>query len=99
MKKYYVNYYKDFGNTYTLVWAETDKQIAIAQNADYEQITRKEAEALCAKENDSRIHDTAFSGYASSVILPIDLNTLEVDWINDPRYKKVGYIVECVGKC
>lgn len=34
MKKYYISYYRDFGNTYNLYWAETSEQIAaLPENA------------------------------------------------------------------
>ena len=44
MKKYFVQYYHDFGNTYNLAWAETPEQIKQAETNKWEQITRKEAE-------------------------------------------------------
>lgn len=44
-KQYYVNYYRDFANTYSLYWAETEEQIKMAEeNENNERITRKKAE-------------------------------------------------------
>ena len=91
MKQYYVRYYKDFGNTYNLAWAETPEQIKAAENAGYEKITRREAEKLCAEENGRRKSDAAFSGYADNVIIPIEC--ARDDWQNDSRFEKDGYIV------
>ena len=91
MKQYYVRYYKDFGNTYNLAWAETPDQIKMAEDAGYQKITRREAEKLCAAENDRRKHDQSFSGYADNVILPIEC--ARDDWRDDRRFEKDGYIV------
>ena len=97
MKRYYVNYYKDFGNTYDLYWAETPEQIEMAEKK-CERITRKKAERLCAEENYRRKHDQSFSGYASTEILPIDYTSnvnhnWDGDWQNDRKMYKDGYIV------
>ncbi len=94
MKNYYVKYYKNFANTYTLAWAETQAQIEQANNEGYEQITRKEAERLCVKEKEQRKDNPSFSGYADTVILPIDYNTKENDWRNDRALTQNGYVVE-----
>ena len=72
MKRYYVHYYRDFVNTYNLYWAETPKQIEMAEKYGYDRISRKEAEELCASENCRRKNDSSSSGFASSVIYPID---------------------------
>lgn len=96
MKQYYVNYYKSFGNTYNLAWAETPELKKLAQEWGYEKITRREAEKLCAAENDRRQHDQSFSGYADNVILPIEC--ARDDWQNNRSLKKDGYIVYKVEK-
>ena len=88
MKKYYVHYWNNFANTYNVYWAETPEQIAKAEGD--ERITRKYAEKLCAEENYRRQTDYSFSGYASTVILPIDY---EGDWRNDKNVYKNGYII------
>lgn len=94
MKKYYVQYYKDFANTYNLAWAETPEQIKLAEDTGYEQITRKEAERLCVNEKEARTSDPAFSGYGDTAIFPIDYDRAENDWRNDRHLQQNGYIVE-----
>lgn len=89
-KKYYVEYYKRFANTYNLYYAETSEQVKVAEKAGLERITRKEAEKLCVDENYRRKNDHDFSGYADNVIYPIDYNG---DWINDKRVYKDGYMI------
>lgn len=94
MKKYYVEYWNSFGNTYNLYWAETPEQIQIAESLKTcKRITRKEAEKLCAEENYRRRTDYNFSGYATSEIFPIDYNGAG-DWMNDRNMYKNGYIIE-----
>ena len=96
-KQYYVNYYRDFANTYSLYWAETDDQIKMAEeNENNERITRKRAEQLCAAENERRKYNPNSSGYADNVILPIDYDYY--DWENDPDVYKYGYIIDYVNK-
>ena len=46
MKRYYVEYWNNFGNTYNLYWAETPEQIEKAEKF-CERISRKDAEKLC----------------------------------------------------
>ena len=91
MKKYYINYYRDFGNTYNLAYTDTDAQAAEAEANGWERITRKQAESKCAVENRARQTDPAFSGYADSLILPYGYDG---DWQNDRHAEKVGYIIE-----
>jgi len=74
MKHYLVNYWKDFGNTYTLAWTEAgsaEEQAAIENG--WERITRKEAIRLCVEERERRRTDEAFSGYASEKVFPLSL--------------------------
>lgn len=68
-KQYFVHYYRDFGNTYTLLYAECPEDFAaLPENA--ERITRREAVQLCRDENDRRNYHASNSGYASNVIIP-----------------------------
>ena len=94
MRKYYKLNTMGFANTYDLVYTETDEQEQKAIAAGYERITRKEAEQLCRIEKDREQYDQAFSGYASTVILPIWYPATERDWRNDHRMVMNGYIVE-----
>lgn len=69
MKQYFVNYYRDFCNTYTLFYAECPEDFdALPEGA--ERITRREAEQLCSRENERRKWEQSSSGYASNVIAP-----------------------------
>lgn len=61
---YYVNYYRDFANTYTL--AKAPANVALPEG--WERITRKEAERLARRERERARYDAAFSGYASDTI-------------------------------
>lgn len=63
MKKYFVRY-GDFGNVYSLRWAESDTLDG------YERITRNRACELAHSERVRRIVDRAFSGYADDRIYP-----------------------------
>ena len=94
MRKYYKLNTLGFANTYNLIYTETPEQDSRALASGYERITRKEAERLCAAEVDREKHDTAFSGCASSVILPVWYQAAERDWRDDSRMVKNGYIVE-----
>lgn len=93
MKKYFVNYYRNFANTYNLAWAETPEQLKKADSEGWEQITRKEAERLCSAEKYRRKSNPSFSGFADIVILPIDYQG-GAEWINDPRMEQNGYIID-----
>ena len=96
MKKYYTKNTLGFANTYAVVYAETDAEQAMATAEGYEQITRKEAVKLCRAEREREQFDSAFSGYADSVILPISYPVDRLDWRNDPRMRLNGCIVERV---
>lgn len=92
MKKYYYKNTRGFANTYIVCWAESPAQIAYAESHDYDQITRRDAEKLCAAENRRRKYDQSCSGYASTVIKPIDFDS---DWLDPDRDLDVsGYIAE-----
>lgn len=88
-KQYFVSYYRDFGNTYTLLYAECPEDFAaLPENA--ERITRREAEQLCRRENERRKYDQAFGGYASNVITPAAGDCCEWDTPNGyimPRHR------------
>lgn len=72
MKKYYIDYYLDFGNTYSLYSVECDADrealARIAPNA--ERITLKAARHKIRNEQWARIHDRAFSGFGDTTITP-----------------------------
>lgn len=96
MKKYYVCH-GDFGNVYSLYWAETAEQIKMAKEYGYTRITRREAEKLCAEENDRRNYDSNFSGYADNLIYPIDYDGEHAKWDLFNQRGAVfqdGYVVE-----
>lgn len=68
-RQFYVHYYRDFGNTYRLYWADSPEMIANLPDGA-ERITYKQAVALCNRESYARKHDQAFSGYADCAIVP-----------------------------
>ena len=55
---YYVNYYSDFANTYTL--AKAPANVTLPEG--WGRITRKEAERLARRERERARYDAAFSG-------------------------------------
>lgn len=90
MKKYYVNYYRNFANTYNLYYAETEEQLTnLPQTA--ERITRKEAERLARAESNRRKFDSSCSGYADEYIYPADYPAYR-DIMNDNRYMLDGRV-------
>jgi hypothetical protein len=93
MKKYYIKR-GEFANMYDVVYAETEAETAQAEAEGYERITRKEAEHLCRAEREREQYDAAFSGYASSEILPISYPADARDWRDDRHMALNGYIVE-----
>lgn len=95
MKQYFIEYWSNFGNTYTLYWAETPDQLAMAKALDLERITRKEAIRLCGAERRRRANNPAFAFYASTVIYPIDFPHPNMDAVYSCRDVHIeGYIVE-----
>lgn len=68
-RSYYVHYYRDFGNTYNLYWADCPEMIANLPDGA-ERITYKRAVELCRREREARGFDQAFSGYADAMIMP-----------------------------
>lgn len=93
MKKQYYVWYGNFGNVYNLYWAKTAEQIKLAKESGYTRISRRQAEKLCAEENNRRNHDSYFSGYADNLIFPIDCDEYERDLLNNRSLYVDGYIV------
>lgn len=85
---YYVKYWNDFNNTYSLCWA--DKEIS---DPSFERITFGKAKRLCVAENRRRKTDPSFSGYADNKIYPYEYDR-NTDILNDRRYKLNGYVWE-----
>lgn len=97
MRKYYVNYYRDFSNTYTLRYTETHDQDALAISKGYERITRRQAISLCRDELYLRKYNPSCGGYASPCILPIDYDEgREMPWEYNPHMVNIGHIIERV---
>lgn len=71
MKKHYFVKHGNFGNVYSLRWADNKNDIETAEKRGYEQITRKEAIQLCRDERHRRANDRAFSGYADAMVYHI----------------------------
>ena len=93
-RQYFAHYYKGFGNTYSLMYADTEEDLKLIPE-DAERITRKEAESLCARENYRRKYDSSFSGYADNIIYPVGMEIEDrYNIYNSNRYYKDGYIVE-----
>lgn len=84
-KQYFVSYYRDFGNTYTLLYAECPEDFAALPDGA-ERITRRKAVQLCREEKYRRKYDESFSGYASTIIVPA---AGDYDWGATP----VSYIM------
>lgn len=91
MKKYFVKYY-GYSNVYDLVYTQNEEQEKQAEKANYERISRKQAEKLCAREKDRREYDQAFSGYAPIKIVPIDFDSEKEDMYSS-RFTIDGYLV------
>lgn len=97
-RQYFAHYYKRFGNTYNLLYADTQEELKMIPE-DAERITRKEAEALCAQENYRRKYDRSMSGYADSMIYPVSMTEMEQMYLHEDgsgrsKYYKNGYIWE-----
>lgn len=95
-KAYYVNYYRDFSNTYHLCWAPQ----GTALPDGWERITRREAENLCRREREARRYNSGFSGDADAHIFPHDWPSYDEATsahLNPGRWVMSGpYIVEGV---
>lgn len=96
MKKQYFVWLGDFGNVYSLYWAETAEQIKLAKENGYTRITRRQAEKLCVEENDRRNYDSNFSGYADNLIYPVDYEGghSASELYNHRNVFRNGYLVE-----
>ena len=72
MKKYYIEYYRDFANTYNLYSVENeadqDALHKIAPTA--KRITLKDARRKIREERWARVNDQAFGGYGDTSITP-----------------------------
>lgn len=95
MKKYFVKY-GDFGNVYSLCWAEQGDSI----QDGWENIPRRKAERLAREERQRREADPAFSGYASTYIAPFEPNGLTPDesdrfWmaVEDMHWRNPGELI------
>ena len=102
MKHFYIRYPRNFGNEYSLAWVESGSAAEKTMQEDgWERINRKTAIRKCAEERYRRRTDRAFSGYADSVIFPIDYDPereyVTVYDLDSPRckwYTNDGYIIE-----
>lgn len=77
MRKYYVWYYRDFGNTFRLYYTRTPEEEKLLPEGAY-RITRKEAIYMARNEAWMRKADPAFSGYADDTIAPIGVSENEL---------------------
>ena len=93
-RQYFAHYYRDFGNTYNLMYTDTKEELKLVPE-DAERITRKKAESLCADENRRRKTDSSCSGFADNMIYPINISNEEC-WniYNNKHYYKNKYIWE-----
>lgn len=90
MRKYFVQY-GNFSNVYDIRYTDNASEETQAIERGMERITRKEAERLCVMESARCKENTAFSGYASDVILPFGYDD---DWRNDRNMEKIGRLIE-----
>lgn len=93
MRKYFVRYY-GFSNVYDVAYTETKEEEKEAVSTGWERIRRKMAEGLCKAEVDRQAYDSAFAGYAPTVILPLHYPAEKRDWRNDPGMVLHRYIAE-----
>ena len=101
MRKYYEINTDDFGNTYDLVYVETEeeeKRLLAAYEFDADgtvcarRITRKQAINECIAENQRRQEDESSSGYADNTIHPFGKTAAECE--HDDDYELNEYIWE-----
>lgn len=89
MRKYWVQYWRNFGNTYNLFYTENpEEESMLPKNA--ERITRKKALQLAREESDRRKFDGAFAYYAPETIAPLSVE----DIVNNSHYQLIGRIWE-----
>lgn len=84
MKKYYV-VHGNFSNAYSLLYVENESD-RNALPEDAEQISRKEALRMAARERLRRKEDPAFSGFADAEIYPASADRNAIDFANPERY-------------
>lgn len=93
-RQYFAHYYKNFGNTYNLIYADTEEELKLVPEGA-EHVTRKQAESLAAEENYRRRTDRDFSGFADNMIYPVSISQEDKwDIYNLRRYYKNKYIWE-----
>lgn len=89
MRKYWVQYWRNFGNTYNLFYTENpEEESMLPGNA--ERITRKKALQLAREESDRRKFNGAFAYYAPETIAPLSVE----DIVNNSHYQLIGRIWE-----
>lgn len=100
MKHFYIRYSRNFRNEYSLAWVESGSAAEKTMQEDgWERINRKTAIRKCMEERYRQKTEPAFSGYADSIILPIDFDPYKENHpIYDPTGRKWftndGYIYE-----
>ena len=67
-RKYYVHYYMDFFNTYSLRYVDPDMPFVVPDG--WQRITRKEAVALAREESHRVSINSSFSGAADDAVRP-----------------------------
>lgn len=92
-RKYYVHYWKNFGNTYHLYYADSAEMVAKLPE-DAEQITRKDALSLASAEKWRRKYNQSMSGFADVSIYPAGYDPLEYDIVNNRHYQCINNIWE-----
>ena len=93
MRKYYIRYWANFGNTFNLLYVDDAMDIKIPDN--WERITRKEALSLARNERTLRKSDPNFAYYGDAEIYPANYH-FDDDIINNMRYKLINHIWEKV---
>ena len=94
MKKYFINYYNGFGNTFELRWTDNKEDEEAAIGEGFERITRKEAIEKCKNERERvKRGEHKFSDTIIVPFLPAEIrncNGLDMDALKT----KDGYIYE-----
>lgn len=83
MKKYYIRYWADFGNTFEIFWADEKHRLPEKEMGDFERISRKAAL--------KKLSDWKNEEYCPKYIYPIDADPYDED---DRRYEINGKIVD-----
>lgn len=82
MRKHFIVKNTNFANSYSLAWTASKDELKKAIQDGWEQITRKQAIALCVEERRRRRTDYAFSGFADVDIFPLDRTEREREMFN-----------------